>query len=187
MDLKNQFQLLPGTKKRLGIKVPGENRFLYIGSAILGAVLVASIALTRYENGLLANIQSLSEQIEAVDRKRNLKSEENLKMLKQQIEIISGLLNDHTYWTTGLYKLSSLVKDEVQFDSLSYTGDNKIIIKAFATNYSIIAKQVASFVNDDSIIDLDLGKITPSVDGRLEFNLVLTFDTQKFIKKTSNP
>jgi hypothetical protein len=48
MDFRNQFQLLPGTKKRLGIKVPGENRFLYAGSAILGAVLVTSFAMNRY-------------------------------------------------------------------------------------------------------------------------------------------
>ena len=45
MDGIEGLQLLPGTKKRLGIKVPGENRFLYIGSAVLGAIIVATFWL----------------------------------------------------------------------------------------------------------------------------------------------
>src|SRR3989344_242053 len=65
------LQLLPGTKKRLSFKVPGENRFLYIGSAILGAVIVLSFALGRYELALRSQVEQVNTQLVNLEQKRN--------------------------------------------------------------------------------------------------------------------
>ena len=183
MESKDQFQLLPGTKKRLGIKVPGENRFLYIGSAILGAVLVTSFALTRYDNDLRAQITDLNDQISAVDQKRDKKGEENLKIAKQQIEVTENLIKDHLYWTKGLSKVASLVQSDIQLVSFVDQGTDDVNIKALAGSYTALAKQIASFVYDDAIKDVSVSRISQSVTGSLEFDLKLTVDISKFIKQ----
>ncbi len=182
MDIKNQFQLLPGTKKRLGIKVPGENRFLYVGSAILGAVLVTSFAINRYVDNLTQQIDDINGQISAINQKRDSKGEEILKVTKQQIEITSKLIKGHSYWTQGLYKIASLIQNEVQLQSFT-VAINKIDIKILATNYATIAKQIASFTYDDSIKDVDVQKITPDANGLLGLTISLVFNESKLIKK----
>jgi Tfp pilus assembly protein PilN len=182
MDVKNQFQLLPGTKKRLGIKVPGENRFLYVGSAILGAALVTSFAMTRYVGTLTGELKAITDQIVSINQKRDLKAEEILKVTKNRIDTVSGLIKDHTYWTLGMYKISSLIQDKVQIESFSGEGD-KISIKILANNYSTVARQIASFTYDDSITDVDIGKIDPASSGLLELSMTLTFDKDKLLKK----
>ena len=183
MNVKDQFELLPGTKKRLGIKVPGENRFLYIGSAILGAVLVTSFALTRYDNNLSSQVADLSIQISAVDQKRDRKGEENLRIAKQQIEVTQSLIREHVYWTKGLSRIASLVQADIQLESLVDEGADEVIIKALAGSYTALAKQIASFVYDDVVKDVSVGRISPSVTGSLEFDIKLTVDVSKFLKQ----
>ena len=183
MEGRNQFQLLPGTKKRLGIKVPGENKFLYIGSAILGAVLVASFAMDRYTGNLIKQVGDLNGQIIAIDDKRNPEAEKNLKVIKNQIDTASKLLANHVYWTQGLDKISSLIQGQVQLTSVSDLGSDKIGLGLIATSYSVVAKQISALIYDDSIEDIEVGKITLSSNGRIEFSVSLIFTKSKLTKK----
>src|SRR3989338_3191099 len=99
MDGRDGLQLLPGTKKRLSFKVPGENRFLYIGSAILGAVIVLSFALGRYELALRSQVEQVNTQLVDLEKKRNKGEEEGLRILKDRLTLTSELLSGHVYWT----------------------------------------------------------------------------------------
>jgi Tfp pilus assembly protein PilN len=118
----------------------------------------------------------------AINEKRDLKGEELLKITKQQIDTTSNLIKNHTYWTQGLYKIASLIQNEVQVESLSVT--DKISLNIVASNYATVAKQIASFIYDDSIKDVEIGKIDPSANGLLGLSITLTFDEAKLIKKT---
>ena len=182
MSDKEQFQLIQGTKKKLGIKVPGENRFLYISSAILGVVLVGSFAFRSYEESLSSKLDSVNKQLIELEQKRDLKSEQSLKILQRQIENTSSLINDHIYWTQGFAKITSLMQGGVQINSFNYDGRGKISIDALGINYTVLAKQIASFVYDDSIKDVSVSKITSATDGRLKFDIVLIIDESKLIK-----
>ena len=163
MDNKDQIQLLPGTKKRLGVKIPGENRFLYIGSAIFGAVLVIIFALNAYEAKLNKQIDNVDTQLLALEQKRDKKSEQNLKIIKEQLDTTSSIIKDHIYWTQGLNKITSLLQNQIQIDSFSNNlGGNGITMKAFAKSYAVLAKQIASFLYDDSIKDVEVGRISSS-------------------------
>lgn len=184
MNDKEQFQLITGTKKKLGIKVPGENRFLYIGSAIVGAVLVTSFAFSRYEASLSSKLTSVNNQIMELEQKRDLKSEQDLKTIQHQIENTTVLIDDHIYWTQGLSKITSLVQSGVQIKTFNYDGLGKISMDALASNYTVLAKQIASFVYEDSIQDVSVTKITPFPDGRLKFDITLLIDDLKLTKKS---
>ena len=87
MDGRDELQLLSGTKKRLGIKVPGENRFLYIGSAVLGAVLVAMFSMGRYEASLMGQVKQLDGQLVALEQSRDKRDEADLRLVNDRMAV----------------------------------------------------------------------------------------------------
>jgi len=184
MNGKDGLKLLPGTKRKLGIKVPGENRFLYIGSAILGAVLVTMFALGRYQSSLEKQSGQLSDQLVESERTRDKKGEQNLKILKERMTLVSSILEEHIYWTKAFSLVEGLLQGQVRFKSFSgTTDDSKIRIQGQATNYTVLAKQLAAFFTDRIIIDISLGKVSVSPDGTVEFNLEIIFDKSRLIQE----
>ena len=182
MDGRDRLQLLPGTKKRLGLKVRGENRFLYIGSAILGAVLVLSFAFGRYETSLRGQTDQLNDQLVALEQKRNKGDEKGLVILKDRLALASKLLDDHVYWTRAVNTIESLIQSEVQFESFSGSiHDGTINIKAKTASYIILARQIASFLTGPGIQDVVIGQIQPLSNGLIEFELQIKFNKKDFI------
>lgn len=186
MDGRDGLQLLPGTKKRLGLKVPGENRYLYIGSAILGAVLVLSFSLGKYQTSLEGQIEQLNEQIVALEQSRGKKDEDNLRILKDRLLVTTDLVKEHIYWTRALTIIESVLQSEVQFESLAGSiRDKKVNIKATAANYAVLARQIASFLAGEGILDVSIGRISPIGTGKIEFDMGLSFDMERFVQKNS--
>ena len=115
-----ELQLLPGTKKRLGIKIPGENRFLYIGSAILGATIVTVFWFNFNIKSLENEIKSIDEQLFVLEQKRDKKTERNIQTIRQQISLTSEFINQHVYITKAFSKLESLMQENIQITNISY-------------------------------------------------------------------
>src|SRR3989344_8192066 len=128
MDGRDGLQLLPGTKKRLGIKVPGENRFLYIGSAIFGAVLVTMFALGRQEASLRAEIKNINNQIVDQEQKRNKNDEAEIKATKDRLSLIKGLIDEHIYWTRAFTWLESMLQTDLQVKNVAMTKEGSVVI-----------------------------------------------------------
>lgn len=183
MDGKDSLQLLPGTKKRLGIKVPGENRFLYVGSAILGATLVAVFGMGQYQNSLKGQIKDLNSQITALEQKRNKKDEAELRLIKDRITTIGDLIKNHTYWTQAFDWFTNLLQSEVQVRGISLERSGKMTFSAVAKNYITIARQLAVMLTDDKIKEVKFGGIKSATDGGLEFGMELNVDLPKIILK----
>lgn len=183
MDGRDGLQLLPGTKKRLGIKVPGENRFLYVGSAILGAALVTMFALNRYNISLKEQIKELNSQFVALEEKRNKKDEAELRLIKDRVTLTSDLIRNHTYWSQAFVWFSNLLQSEVQVRGISLEKSGKMTFSAVAKNYIIIARQLAVILTDDKIKEVKFGGIKTSTDGGLEFGMELKVDLSKIILK----
>lgn len=184
MDGRDGLQLLPGTKKRLGIKVPGENRFLYIGSAILGAVIVTSFWLNFSSNALRGELKSLDDQLAVLDQKRNKQAESNIRLIQRQLALASELIDGHVYYSQAILKLSSLTQENIQIENLAVGSDGKMIFGGLATNYTVIARQMAALLADDSVIDLTLGKMESQGNGMIKFGMDVVFDKAKLLQKT---
>lgn len=177
------IQLIPGTKKRLGLKERGENLFLYMGSAILGAVLVLSFAVVRYEGDLGNKIDFLNGQISALEEQRDKAAEENLLVVKEQLELTSGLLKSHLRWPKALAVLESLLQDQVRFESMSAKiQDGAIDISGFASSYNVIAKQIASFLSGKGISDVMIGKTSSSPSGQIQFDMRVKFKQSELLQ-----
>jgi len=98
--------------------------------------------------------------------------------------MLSDLLNKHAYWTTAFSKIEGLTQNQVQFNSITASlADNKIDFKAVAANYTTVARQIAAFLSDESIKDINLNKVNTLTNGRLEFTMQIMFDRSKFLSK----
>lgn len=183
MDGREGLQLLPGTKKRLGIKTPGENKFLYVGSAILGAALVTVFAMGHYETSLKNQVKQLNDQLVALEQKRNKKDEAELRLVKDRMMVTGDLIKNHPYWTQAFSWFENLLQSEVQVKGMSLDKSGKITFSAVATSYTVIARQLAVLLTDDKIKDLKFGGIKSSTDGGLEFGMELNVDLSRIILK----
>ena len=184
MPDQNGLQLLPETRRKIEVKVPGENRFIYAGTAVLVLMLVLMGGLYFYKNTLKDKKIELDASIENLEKDRDKKVEANLLTLSKQLSLISTLLDSHVLWSKALGKIEGLLQPQVQFLSFSAAvSDNRFEFKALATNYTVIARQIAAFVSDDSIKDVALNNVHVLTTGKLEFSIKLEFDKTKFLKE----
>ena len=178
------LQLLPETRRKIDIKVPGENRLLYSGVAILILILIAMGGLYFYRNTMESKIVELDAQISALEKTRDKNVETNLLTLSKQLSLISTLLDSHVVWSKAFGKVESLLQPQVQFLTFAAAvSDNRFEFKALAPNYTVVAKQMAALVSDDSIKDFALINVHVLTSGKLEFSIKIEFDKTKFIKE----
>ena len=184
MPDQNGLQLLPETRRKIEINVPGENRIIYAGITVLILMLVLSGGLYFYKNSLEDTKTGLDAQIVSLEKDRDKKVETNLLTLSKQLLLMSTLLDSHIVWSKALSKVENLLQPQVQFLSFSAAvSDNRFEFKALATNYTVVARQIAAFVSDDSIKDITLTNVHVLTTGKLEFSIKLEFDKTKFLKE----
>ena len=80
-DQKGGLQLLPETRRRVDIKVPGENKFLFSGAAVLAAVFVLFLGLNFYSSFLTKKIASIDNDLMILEKQRDKKNEESPEFL----------------------------------------------------------------------------------------------------------
>ena len=184
MPDQNGLQLLPETRRKIEVKVPGENRLINMGIAVLVLMLVLVGGLYFYKITLEDRKTGLDTQIVNLEKERDKKVEANLLTLSKQLSLISTLLDSHIVWSKALSKVEGLLQPQVQFLSFSAAvSDNRFEFKALANNYTVVARQIAAFVSDDSIKDVALTNVHVLTTGKLEFSIKIEFDKTKFLKE----
>lgn len=179
---KNGLQLLPETRHKIDVKIPGENRLIYIGMALLILVAAVATGLYFYKNSLQDELLVLDLEIANLEKSRDKKSEANILTLDKQLALVSNLLEGHVTWSKAFSKVESLIQPQVQFLSFSAAvAENRFEFKAVAPHYTAIAKQVSAFTSDESIKDLSLTNVHVLTTGKLEFSVKLEFDKAKFL------
>lgn len=178
------LQLLPETRKKIEVRMPGQNRPLVFGLIFVFLVAGLYLGLMFYKNSLLSSITQVDAELAALEKSRDKKLEQKLLGLKNQLSVIAPLISSHLFWSQGLTKVQSLVQPQVQFKSINVdTSAAKIVFQATAASYTTIAKQIAAFYTDDSITDIVLNKATSLPTGNIDFTMQLIFDPNKFLMK----
>lgn len=184
MPDKEGLQLLPETRKKIELKIPGENRLLIIGAVFLVLVAVTAGSFSFYQRSLENKISALDEDIKTNEAQRDKTAENNILILNKQVGLLNRLLSDHILWTKGFGRISNDLEAQVQFKSFAVNlNENKITMRAATNSYATIARQMASFVNDESIKDVSLDGVTVLTNGTMEFSMTLAFDPAKFVRK----
>lgn len=183
---KGGLQLLPETRKKIEVKIPGQNRLISIGVILLIVVLGIVAGLWFYQNSLNDQIAQADTQIKSLETKRDPAAEQNLLTLSKQMSITDQILQSHLYWSDGLTRIENAMQGKVQIKSFSATLQaGSIQIQAVADNYTTLAHQLAAFLNDDSITDVTLNNVNVLPNGQLNFSLQVDFNANKFLKNLS--
>lgn len=178
------LQLLPETRRRIEVKLPGQNKFLVLGVVCLALVAGLYFGLLTYKKSLLSSLFSIDGKLADLEKSRNLKMETQLLDLNKQLAVINPLISSHLFWSDAFIKIQSLTQPQVQFKSVNADAlGKKISIAALAANYTTIARQIASFYTLDSITDVILSKVQSQSTGQLEFTIQLFFDPDKLLMK----
>jgi len=184
---KGGIQLLPETKRKIEVKVPGENRLIYAGSAAIAVVILLFFGLNTYVASLENRLKTLDNQLLALNSKRDKKSEADLNALQKQTELISQLLNRHIFWTQALGKIENSFQPQAQLSGLIGSADKRqIILSGKATNYSTVAHEISSLLASDGVQDVNVDSIKTTNTGNLEFILEVMFDENKFLLKSAH-
>jgi Tfp pilus assembly protein PilN len=182
---KGGLQLLPENRKRIDIKIPGENRLIYIGIGLILLTLGVAGGLWAHSNNLANKIAVADEQIAALEKQRNSlnDAEQKLIILAKQMNITSQILKNHIYWSKGLSKIESALQSNIQFKSFSgLVSEDAFRVQALSDNYATIAKQLAAFLADDSIKDVTLDNVNSLTSGKLDFSSKIQFNRAKFLQ-----
>ena len=180
------LQLLPETRKKIDVKIPGENRVIYIGVCLLVMVLGLYLYFNSQVQTLEQRLAEIEEQVTSIEEGRDKKKEEKLVDLKKQTALLSKMLSDHIFWSQAWTKLEGLIIPQLQVKSLALSsGKEEIAFAARATSYSAIAKQLATLTNDPAIKDVSISGIRLSPIGGADFDIKLSIDGKEFFKKVS--
>lgn len=178
------LQLLPETRKKIEIHVPGQNRPVIF--AIVFLVLIAGLyfGLMAYKQGLLSSLSSIDAQLADIESSRDKKLESALLDLNRQLMVINPLLSAHFFWSDAFIKIQGVTQPQVQYQSINAdVAGKKIIAKMLAANYTVVAKQIAALYTVDSITDVILNKVQSQPTGLLDVTMQINFDTSKFLIK----
>lgn len=178
------LQLLPETRKKIDLNVPGENKYIYIGLIVLAVVVAAAFGLGFYLKGLETKIADIDASLADLEKRREPKKEQGLLLFQRQSAQISSVLNNHIFWTQAFQKMESLLQPNIKVISMqSNTTDNSVQFTGEAPNYLTLARQVAAFTNDDTIVDVSVDNVKINQVGRITFALMFKFNKSKFLTR----
>lgn len=182
MEQGGTISLLPESRRRLEINVPGENRPLYFGGAVILLALLIFGGLKLYHSSLANKMTGIENEINAGDAKRDKKFEKEVILLNKQFSLVGNLLQDHSVWSNVLITLQSLTPSQIQFKTVfGDITENKVEMVGRAPSLTIIAKQIAALLSKEEILDVALDKVATYSTGVLEYNLRILFDKNKLL------
>lgn len=177
------LQLLPETRKKIEVHIPGQNRLLILAVVFLFIILGLYAGLQAYKQGLFTTLASIDGQLADIESARDKKLETALLDLNRQLAVVNPLLSAHFFWSDAFIKIQSVTQPQVQFQSLNADAiGKKIAAKMVAANYTVVAKQLAALYTVDSITDVILNKVQSQPTG-LDVTMQINFNTQKFLNK----
>lgn len=176
------IQLLSGSRRKLEVKVPGENRPLFMGGIFLVAVGMAWGGLWYYFNSLHAQLMNLDNELSVLESSRDRKSEKDILAWEKRLVLAGKVVGDHLVWSEALSKIQAAVPSTVQFSTLSVNAQSEHIdIKATAPSYMVVAKHIAAFAAEPVFTEVSINKISGLPSGLLEYDLRVTFDRNKLL------
>lgn len=180
------IQLLPETRKKIEVKIPGENRLITIGIVLLALAFAIYGGLAYYTSSLSAKTQDLDARIAALNQQRikTKDADQALVSLGKQSGLISQLLANHLFWTKALVNIENALEPQVRLKTYSASAIKQTVsLGGFASSYSVVARQIAAFAADDALVDIDFKNAKADPLGGVQFNLDLKFDPAKFLKQ----
>jgi hypothetical protein len=182
MSDKGGLQLIPETRKRIEVSVPGENKMIYVGLGLIFVVALIYGGFFFYNSQLETTVDELNAKIDDQEKTRVKSEEEALISLSKQLSLVSALLDSHIIPTKAIEKIQSLVQPQVTISNLSLETSSEVLrFGGTAPNFTVIARQIAALLADDSVKDAIPGVLRNTKDF-VEFSIDVKLNGAKFFK-----
>lgn len=157
-------------------------RWLKIMIVIFIIFALVSLGLWGYRLSLENKKEELSQEIEKLQSQRNLTLEEDFKALKKGIDNLKTILADRFFSTQVFSMIEDLVLPEVYFAKAQINlNESKIDLEAYAASYTVLAKQILAFEEDDRINKVAVNSADMDQTGQVLSSLILNLD-KSFLK-----
>lgn len=176
IDPKGGVQLLPESRKKLDVKVPGQNR-LFIISVIIAVIVLGVIGASFYYLSVLDDeLLTLDVQIQQIDQQRDKEVEQRLLEAQKQLTLAEQILSNRIFWSNGLDVVERLSKAEMQFEQISVdSSDLTIRFEGIVNNLIIVPQFVAAFERGESIQEFTFDGVDIENDGVIRIKGVIEF------------
>lgn len=166
------------------MKVPGENRLIYIGLVLIIVVMVLFGVTKAMTHKLEVQVKDANAKIATLNKDRDKDAEAKLISLNKQTALIDTLLTSHVFWTHALTRFERALEQQMQVKSFDASAQGGVIkISAIAQSYLAIARQIAAFTAGEGINDVSTSGVKSSNDGKYEFSIDIKFDKTKFFSE----
>jgi len=179
MPNNNGIQLLPERRKEIEIKVAGENNLIFIGLIVAGVVLVVFFIFNRQVTSMQTELADLDSQISKLDDQRNKELEGEITGIQDHFVVVSKIIDGHLVWSRVLRVLQDRTLTQFQFKSLALSFDEqKVDIEAETANYTLLARQIATYLSDDLVKDIRLDEAKLLSTGRVKVTMRILLDRE---------
>lgn len=173
-------EILPQKPK---ISLPTRRWPLRFSVVLFFLSIAAFIFLKVYLSQIQADILDVNNQIKTEAAKVNANDENTVAHLNDSLNVFSGLVSNHSYFSNVLDMIGSLTYSKVVFTKFDADrGKNTIQLRGTAQNYTALAKQMVALRENANVKSLEVKGINFGANG-LEFELSASVDSQLFVKK----
>lgn len=178
------IQLLPERRREIEVKIPGENKPLFLGLGAVGLILVLFLGLQFYASSFQDKISELDVELKSLDSKREKDTEDKIILVKDQFTKVGGILDNHVILSYLFKKIQVKTSPQFQFKSIKISlTDQKVDAEAEAANYTVVARQIVSYLSDQTIKDVKINEVKVFPNGRLGLNMTLIFNSEDLMLK----
>lgn len=150
----------------------------YIAGLIALSLLVYG-GLFFYGNSLKAQLREAQNQIEGLNKQRDMDFEKKVVSLEKSLNSLKAILNNHSYWSNVFSELGKLTIPQVSFSDFSGTmgkdGSIDVSLSGSAGGYTYLAKQMVSFGQEKLVHSIEVSGITLNTAGGIDFSLKVNF------------
>jgi Tfp pilus assembly protein PilN len=189
MPYRGGVQLLPETQRRPTLaSYTSGNRFFWTGIGMGAVIILVSAILSSYGANLQDRADALDGQLRQNEQQRDRDLERSLLDVKDQLQVVGGLLEAKRYWSQALDRMESMLRSSVRLDRMeANAADSTITFHATADSYTTVARQLKAFIDGDGVADISVNSVKTTANG-VEFDGVLTLDANSvLIKSTPAP
>ena len=152
-------------------------RFLFILSLILLiGVILGCLGLWGYQISLKNNLKQISQEIDTLQAQRDFELEKKLSKINKSASALKTILNKRVFPLRFFKMIEELTLPQVRFTNLRMDfSKGELSLGVEAVSYTVLAKQMKVFQEDERIKKIEVSGVDLNRDGRVvsQFNLSL--------------
>jgi Tfp pilus assembly protein PilN len=154
------------------------NFLFYLSFFLLLIFLLSYFILTFFEKKYNQELAELTKILEATPLEKKKKE---LAVYQRKIDDFGILLAEHKFPSKVLTFLEKTCHPKVQFTEFSLnTREGKVSLSGLAESFQVLEQQMGIFSEEELLKEVNLSEISLGQEGKIGFNLQLTFQPQIF-------